>query len=145
MIFIDTNILLRVLTTSDDPRIQESETDARQLFQDVIDGHEEITTSEVVLHEAAYVLKSRQHYGLDNETIADYLSVVMSLPGLHLGQGEKPIFLRAIEIFRNYPKIEMADALVAARAERSGIKLATFDRRLANLPFVDAWEPSARS
>ncbi len=141
MIFVDTNIFLRYLTRSDDPHVQEMERLAAKLIDDVDRGIETITTSEVVLHETAYVLTSDRQYKLDHRTVAEVLRTIVSLPGMRLARGEKSLFLRAIEIFGDVPGIGMADAIIAARSERLGIPLATFDRRLAALPFVESWFP----
>lgn len=138
MIFVDTNVLLRYLTRSEDPRVQTMESEATLLFDQVLDGQETITTSEVVIHECAYVLMSSSHYGLDRETVAGYLGLIVNADGMRLPRGEKSLFLRALDLFATYP-IEMADALVAARSERLGIPLATFDKQLAGLSAVEPW------
>lgn len=140
MIFVDTNIFLRYFTRSTDPDVQEMERLAVRLIDDVESGLETITTSEVVLHEIACVLMSSRHYKLDHHTVADFLRAIVILPGMRLARGEKSLYLRAIEILDNNPGIGMADCLVAARSERLGIPLATFDRRLAKLPGIEIWE-----
>lgn len=144
MIFVDTNIFLRYFTRSDDPDTQKMEWLASRLIDDVERGVETITTSEVVLHEIAHVLMSDRHYKIDNRTVADFLRTIVLLPGMRLARGEKVLYLRAIEILSDNPGLGMADSLIAARSERLGIPLATFDRKLAALPSVEAWHPQER-
>lgn len=142
MIFVDTNIFLRYFTRSDNPHVQNMERLAARLIDDVERGLETITTSEVVLHEIAFVLMSDRHYKLDHRIVAGFLRTIVSLPGMRLARGEKSLYLRAIEILGDNPGLGMADCLIAARSERLGIPLATFDRRLAALPTVEAWHPN---
>jgi predicted nucleic acid-binding protein len=141
MIFLDTNVVLRYLTRSNDPVVQAMEQQAIALFDAVEREEELVTISEVVLHEVAYILMSRHHYGLESSLVAGYLNALIELRGMRLPRGERSLFLRALELFENYPGLEMADCLVAARSERLGIPLATFDRKLNELPIVESWFP----
>lgn len=139
MIFLDTNVIIRYLTRSPDPLVQAMERQALHLFEFVERGEETVTTSEVVLHEVAYVLMSKRHYGVDRLTVASYLRALLRLRGLHLPTGERKVYSRAIELFGSHSGLSMADCLVAARSERMGIPLATFDGPLGNLPVIDRW------
>jgi predicted nucleic acid-binding protein len=141
MIFLGTNVVLRYLTRSNDPAVQAMEHQAAALFNAVERGEELVTTSEVVFHEAAYILMAKGHYGLERSLVAGYLIALLGLEGLRLPRGERSIIQRALELFESNPGLELADCLVAARSERLGIPLATFDRRLAALPSVEAWRP----
>ncbi len=142
MIFLDTNVVLRYLTRSNDPAVQVMEQQAAALFDAVERGEELVTTSEVVFHEAAYILMSKSHYGLERSLVAGYLNALLELGGLRLARGERSIIQRALVLFESNPGLELADCLVAARSERLGIPLATFDRRLAALPTVEPWHPN---
>lgn len=139
MIFLDTNLILRYLTQSRDPAEQAMEQQAAALFDAVERGEELVTTSEVVFHEAAYILMAKSHYGLERALVAGYLGALLDLSGLRLPRGERSIIQRAIELFEHNPGLDMADCLIASRSERMGIPLATVDRRLAALPSVQAW------
>jgi predicted nucleic acid-binding protein len=141
MIFLDTNVVLRYLTRSNDPAVQMAEQQAAALFDAVDRGEELVTTSEVVFHEAAYILMSKSHYGLERPQVAGYLNALLGLGGLRLPRGERSTIQRALELFESNAGLEMADCLVAARSERLGIPLATFDRRLSALPSVESWLP----
>lgn len=139
MIFLDTNVILSLLTepTSDETRRMKQI--ARELFQSVEAGREEVTTSEVVIHEVCYILASRKHYMQPPDRIAAYLFDILLLPGFKLNEAERAVYLRALERFAEHPKLGFADAVVATRAERQGIPLATFDEYLASMPFVTRW------
>lgn len=141
MIFLDTNVILRYLTRSNDPVVQAMEQQAAALFAAVERGEELVTTSEVVFHEAAYILMSKSHYGLERSLVAGYLQALLGLEGLRLPRGERSIIQRSLELFESNSGLELADCLIAARSERLGIPLATFDRKLAALPSVEAWNP----
>lgn len=141
MIFLDTNVVLRYLTRSNDPVVQAMEQRAAALFEAVERGEELVTTSEVVFHEVAYILMSKSHYGLERPLVAGYLNALLALGGLRLPRGERSIIHRALELFENNSRLDLADCLVAARSERLSIPLATFDRKLAALPIIEPWNP----
>ncbi len=145
MIFLDSNIFIRFLTqpSQRDPNGERYRRAAHNLFTAVEAGTAEVTTSEVVLHEVCYVLGSRRHYHLSAPEIAALLIPLIRLPGFKFPPGEKALYLRAFEIYVANSKLEYSDSLIAARAERLGIPLATFDEALARLPFVTRWQPPA--
>ena len=142
MIFLDANYFLRYLVKVNSPQTQALEATATALIEAIERGEEEATTTEVVLHEVCYVLASKKHYNLTAADIAAYLAPLLRMPGLKLPRGEKRLYLRALDIYVAYPKLEFADAIIAARAERLGIPLATFDEDLAKLPFLSRWRPN---
>jgi predicted nucleic acid-binding protein len=141
VIFLDANIFLRHLVAPTIPATELMQEIANALFAAVGRGEEEITTSEVVLHEVCYVLGSKSHYGLPPETIVSYLAPILRLGSFKLPRGDKQIYLRAFEIFGANPKLEFSDSVIAARAEHLGVPLATFDEALGRLPVVDRWVP----
>lgn len=143
MIFLDANIFLRYLVTPTTPETQSMQEIATALFAAVERGEEDVTTTEVVLHEVAYVLASKKHYNVPASEIATYLAPILRMPGMKLPRGEKRLYLRALDIYVAHPQLEFADAIVAARAKRLGVPLATFDRNFARLPFVIPWVPAA--
>jgi predicted nucleic acid-binding protein len=142
MIFLDANVFLRYLVQPTNPAGQAMQATAAALFTAIERGDEEATTTEVVLHEVCYVLASKRHYNLPAATIADYLAPILRLRALKFPRGEKQIYLRALEIYVAHPRLEFADAIIAARCERLQIPLATFDEDLARLPTLTRWRPS---
>jgi predicted nucleic acid-binding protein len=141
VIFVDTNVFLRSFDGPGTPQETKWYEAAEALFEAAARGEEEVTTSEVVLHEVAYVLGSSKHYKLPATEIARYLRSIIQLPGLKLPRGDNRLYLRAIDIYSANPKLEFSDSIIAARAERLGASLATFDERLAKLDIVTRWQP----
>jgi predicted nucleic acid-binding protein len=141
LIFLDANVVLRYLTQPTTPEARAMSEEARALFEAVQRGEEEITTTEVVLYEVAYVLASRHHYHLAPADIAAALKLILRLPGFRLPRGEKRRYLRALDIYAAHPSLGFADAIVAATVEQQGIPLATFDRGFDRLPGITRWQP----
>lgn len=140
MTFIDSSVLLRYLTAAPEPHLARLKAKATMLFDSVEHGNLRITFSEVVLHETASVLTSRNLYAVPRADVVEYLSTFVSLPGVRLPRGERRLFLRAIELFGLHPKISMADALIVARAEKQQRPLATFDQAMDRLPYAESWQ-----
>jgi predicted nucleic acid-binding protein len=141
MIFVDANYILRYLVQATTPAQRLMAEQARWLFEAVQRGEEEITTTEVVLHEVAYVLASKANYNLPAAEIATTLRVLLQLPGFKLPRGQKRTHLRALDLYTSHPKLGLADAIIAATAERQAIPLATFDSHFDDLPTVPRWQP----
>lgn len=143
MIFLDANVILSYLTEPTSAETRELKVRARHLFQQVASGQEEVTTSEVVLHEVCYILVSKKHYGQATDRVATYLIEILSFQGVRLTRNERAIYMRALDIFSEYPRLGFADSVIAARAESQGVPLATFDEYLAGMPFVTRWVPAS--
>ncbi len=143
MTFVDANIFIRFFTQPPlgDPNGERYRAMARRLFKEVEAGNEEVTTTEVVLHEVCHVLSSGRHYRLTAPEVAGLVVPIISLPGFRFPKGDKAVYLRAFEIYLAYPKLEFSDSLIAARAERLKTPLATFDEALGRLPFITRWRP----
>jgi len=141
MIFVDANVFLRYFVDTTSPKSLEMRLQAVELIHAAERGEEEITTSEVVLHEVAFVLGSNKHYGRPASEVAEHLASILQMPGLILPPGDLQVYLRAVEIYSANPKLEYADSIIAARAERLGVPLATFDERLGKLDIVNRWQP----
>ena len=142
MIFLDTNIFLRHFVDAASAEEFAFQELATQLFEAVERGDETVTSTEVVIHEVCYLLFSKQHYGVSAAETAAMVSSILSLPGFKLPKGEKQIYLDALELFAANPKLEFSDSVIAIRAHRLGIPLATFDRALLKLPIVTPWQPA---
>lgn len=108
----------------------------RALFQAVERGAEEITTTEVVLHEVIDVLASREHYAVPPPEIAAMIGLILRMPGFRLPRGDKRVYLRALDLFASHSKLGFADAVVASRVERQAIPLASFDTDFDDIPTV---------
>ncbi len=141
MIFIDANVFLRFLApiTSDADRRMQLQ--AAHLLRGVLEGSLDATTSEVVIHEVCYVLGSKYHYGLESGDIISRVRTILNWPGMHFPGDDKIIYLRAFELWESHPKLEFSDSVIAARCERSGHELATFDTHFENLSIIKHWQP----
>lgn len=116
---------------------------AAALFRRVRHGEEEVTTTEVVLHEVAYVLAAKAHYNLPAAAVAAALKSFLRLRGLKLPTGERRLYLRALDLYAAHPYLGFADAIVAERVRATGIPLATFDAHFDRLPDIVRWHPPA--
>lgn len=141
MIFVDANVFLRYLTPAATPADLPRKTQARSLFDRLQTGDVLATTSEVVLHEVSFILGSSKHYGHTAATIAPQLSAMIQWPGFVFPMTDKAVYVRALEIWERRPVLEFSDAVIAARCERSGHELATFDKHFRELPFLQFWQP----
>ncbi len=139
MIFLDANYFLRYLVQPVTPAQYEMAEVTRALFEAVERGDEEITTTEVVLHEVIYVLASKKHYAVPPPEIAAIIGLILQMPGFRLPRGDKRIYLRALDLFATHANLGFADAVVASRVERQGIPLATFDKDFDNIPGITRW------
>ena len=136
MRFLDTNIFLRYLAPSDRKKAQACFT----LFQRIRSGDEVVTTSEVIIAEVAYVLRSRAHYGLKPPEINARLQPLLTLRGLKLPN--KETCLKALDFWEANPRIDFEDALTVAHMARLGItELFSYDTDFDRLADVTRVEP----
>lgn len=139
MIFVDANVILRAITESPLPAAQRMSRIARDLFRRMEQEEVEITTSDAVIAEAAFVLTSKAHYHLAPVEAAERLATIVQLRGFRLR--DKRVVLRALELWAGHPKLGFVDALAAASAQQPGIELATFDSDFDDLPGIARWSP----
>ena len=142
MIFLDANVFLRYLVRSPNPKNESMTRSVGDLFVAVELDEAAVTTSEVVLHEVCYVLCSKKQYGIPVKEVSEAVAAVLQMPGFKLPKSEKQIYLDALELFAANPRLEFSDSVIAIRAHRLGIPLATFDRALLKLSIVTAWQPA---
>ncbi len=140
MTFVDANYFLRAIVepTAETGTMHET---AKALFRAVARGEEEVTTSEAVLAEVCFVLNSKRQYGLAAPEVASRLTPILSLPNLALPRGRKRLYLRALELWSEHPRLGFVDALTAAEIEYTGIALATFESDFDGIPGIIHWEP----
>jgi predicted nucleic acid-binding protein len=53
------------------------------------------------------------------------------------------LFIRALDLWEQHPVLEFSDAVIAARCERGGHELATFDGHFDRVASVRKWSPGA--
>ncbi len=137
--FLDANIALRFLTR-DHPKHSAA---VLPLFEQLEKGALRVTTSEGVIIEIVQVLASRALYNLDRSEIREHMAGLLGLRGLILA--DRPVFLRALELFAE-SNVDIVDAMIVARMERQGIKVVlSFDRDLDRFPTIERQEPRAET
>jgi predicted nucleic acid-binding protein len=141
MIFLDANFILRALTDATDPDSQEMAHTARSLFDAATRGDEEITTTEGVLNQVAYVLRSNVLYKRTVPETTAAIRALLLIPGFHLHRGQKRTMLRALELWDASPRLGFMDSVVAAYAQLEQIPLATFDNDFNRIPGIIRWQP----
>ena len=143
MIFLDTNYFLRYLVQPDTPELERMADAARSVFEGVERGTEQITTTEVVLREVAYVLASKSHYNRSVSDIALSLRTILRMSGFRLPGGAKHRYLRALDLWESHPRLGLTDAMIAASVEEQGVPLATFDSHFDRVPNIRLWKPDS--
>lgn len=141
VIFLDANIFLRFLAPALSDVDRKMQLQAAQLLEGVLERRIVATTSEVVLHEVCYILGSKHHYGLLHGEIISRIQTILNWPGMQFPNDDKSLYLRALDLWLQHPRLEFSDSVIAARCERSGHELATFDKHFADLPFLHLWRP----
>jgi predicted nucleic acid-binding protein len=134
MATLDTNVLIRYLT-QDDPGLAAR---ALALLEQVGEGSRSVTLLEGVLVETVQVLVSKRLYNVSREIIRTRLRYIISLT--HVELINKRVYLEALDIFVDLPRLSFVDALCASYARRSRDRtVISFDRDFRNLPGV-RWE-----
>jgi predicted nucleic acid-binding protein len=134
VIFVDANVFLRFFVVPGTPQDRNMALQSAELFRRVRDEEEEISTSEAVIAEVAFIATSKTHYGMTRGDVADLLKSVLQLSACKLPG--KSACLRALDVWVAHPKLSFPDALGAAYSEELGFELATFDDRLTRVPDV---------
>lgn len=114
---------------------------AGDLFRMAERGDVEVTTSDAVIAEVAFILTSRAHYGLAPADAADRLMAMLRLRGVKLR--DKRVVLRSLDIWSDNPGLGFVDALTAAHGQQPGTELATFDSDFDPLPDITRWRPGS--
>src|SRR3954469_6795231 len=98
MTFIDTNIIIRYLVAPEPGNAADREQAqfSKALLEQMQRGEEVVTTSEVVIAEACFVLSSPKRYNLSHSDVAARLRPIISLRGFRLAH--KQVVLRALDL-----------------------------------------------
>ena len=118
-IFIDANVILRVLTRDDEGQFKKAE----KLLSRAIDGEVMLVCGPPVLFEVAWTLEAR--YKIPNTRILDYLESLLATEGIEII--DRRIVEKAISKSR-ISNVEFADAYIASIAEENSCQeIATFN------------------
>src|SRR5260370_40379231 len=113
--FVDTNIFIRYMTNDDKKKAQA----CFELFQRGKRNEEEVTTSESVLAEVAFVLSSKRlAYQLTHEQIRQRLVPLLTLRGFRLPH--KKSYLEALEIYAANNNLDVEGPLSIAHMKDQG-------------------------
>jgi len=131
---VDTNVLLRLLLN--DHPIQSAAV-RRWIERPRTRSHQPVIL-EIVVTEMVRVLR-QPPYALGHDALANAIEAVLDLP---VEIDREPLMMRALELYRGGTGRDWEDSLIAAFAEQnSGGALATYDRRLAQLPGLQVIAP----
>lgn len=137
MKFLDTNIFIRCLVP-DDPVKSRA---CFSLLEAVKHRTETATTSETVIAEVAYVLRSKRQYDLEPPEITARLRPIISLRGLVLQN--KRTFLRAFDLWDEHPGLDFEDVLTIAHMERLRLtEIYSYDRDFDKIPGISRVDPA---
>lgn len=128
--FVDSNVLIRHLTG--DPSDQAKRSTA--FLRDA----EDLILVDLVVAEVVYVLESV--YEVERERVAQLVRAILGFPAVVVP--DRPLLLRALEIYEQY-RIHFAESYLAACAEASGVGVvASFDRTIDRVRTVRRLEPA---
>lgn len=123
MIYVDTNILIR-LATNDIPTLREH-------AEQIVTAHapRELFIPDAVVSELFFVLHHNPLYRYDRSTICQMLDDLLSHPQFYITGPAGA----AAAIAKRHPKLDFTDCLLAAYADRSIKQLITFDKDLLKI------------
>jgi predicted nucleic-acid-binding protein len=130
MMALDTNVLVRYLTTDDAAQAAR----AKALIEGAADRGESMYVSHIVLCELVWVLTAA--FGLEKDALVDVLTDIIRTAQFAIE--EPDLAARALRRFED-GAADFADYVVAERAADAGCdRVATFDRKLlAEAGFVE--------
>jgi len=137
MYYIDTNIFIRAITGDDVGKKER----CQKLFKKIALKELVATTTESVIAEIVYVLNSKKvGYCLSRDDIQKRLSPILQLPYIKIPN--KPVYLRALELFRDI-SIDFEDAIVIAfiLSNDGSDCLYSYDQKLSVGGLVKRLEP----
>lgn len=112
MIFVDANTFLRRITSPQTPSSAAEKAITIDLFRRAERGEIQLTTSEAVLAEVAFILTAKRHYAMSVEDVVARMLPYVRSRGLTF---DRPSVLHdALLIWREFPRLGFVDALGAA-------------------------------
>lgn len=128
IVFVDTNVFLRVLT-ADQPRMA---ADSKRLIERAESGEVELHTSHLALAEIVWTLDSQ--YGVSREEIAGMVRDLLALQSLRVDQ--KEMLRQVIELYES-TNVDFIDAYHALDVRRRGIeRVVSYDKDFDRLGVI---------
>jgi len=122
---LDTNGLLRFILND----ITSQSDQITALFDGAKDGKNEVTIPHIVFFEATYVLSA--YYAFSRLEIKTQWDALLSITYLEIP--DRVIVQKACVLWTTHKGISFADAILVLMAKENGMKLITFDKKLARL------------
>jgi predicted nucleic-acid-binding protein len=132
VIAVDTNVLVRILI--DDPGQPEQVQAARALASQM----RKVYVPLIVMVECVWVLESA--YRLDKAAVLTVLTHLQTNTAFVLQ--DEVITQKALDLF-NASQADFSGCVILAQAQREGLAVYTFDKRLTGLEGAQAVQPSA--
>ena len=133
--FVDTDVIIRLLT-QDDLKKQE---EAATLFQAVRAGRLTVRAPDTVIADAVYVLSSPRLYNLPRSEVQELLSPLVRLTGFKVQN--RAAVLRALELYAG-TGVDFGDALIVATMEQAGSRIIySYDTHFDRIPTVSRRSP----
>ena len=133
--FVDTNVIIRLLT-DDDP---EKRRRSRQLFDRVEQGTLRVTAPITVIADAVFVLSSSRTYNMPRTVVAAQLLALVKLRSFRLKN--RRAVVRALELYAA-TNLDFGDAYIAASMSESGsTELYSYDTDFDRLRGIHRTEP----
>ncbi len=135
-LFVDTNVFLRFLTRDDSRKAEQ----ARDLFQDAVDGKVTLVISLMVVAEIIWTLES--FYKLEKPDIAAKVETILNTPNLECPESE--LALNALDLYAT-KNVDFIDAYHAFLLKAQGLsRIATYDlKHFKRMPGLEIVEPGA--
>jgi len=135
--FIDTDVIIRLLT-GDDPVKQQR---AASLFEQIERGDLTVTAPVTVIADAVFVLSSYRLYNLPRHEIASALAHLVRIPNFRVKN--RRAVLAALDIYGSNPfKLDFGDAFILASMMQSGSRdVYSFDAHFDRMPGINRLEP----
>jgi predicted nucleic acid-binding protein len=134
--FVDTNVLIRLLT-GDDLKKQEA---SAALFTKVEEGNLTLHAPDTVIADAVFVLSSKRLYNLPRLKIAQLLTSLVRLT--HFRVANRLVVLRALSLYGS-STIDFGDAMIVAAMQQYGSStLFSFDTDFDGVKGISRLEPS---
>jgi predicted nucleic acid-binding protein len=133
--FVDTNVLIRLLT-GDDPVKQEG---SARLFAKVQAGELVLTAPDTVIADAVFVLSSPRLYKLPRAKIQELLTPLLRLLGFRVRN--RRALIKALDLYAA-TNLDFGDAFIAASMSQvSSEVLYSYDEDFDRLPSILRVEP----
>lgn len=123
MIFVDTNVLIRLMT-DDIPALRAQAESWLKLH-----GPGELVIPDTTLTELFFVLQNSPIYSLSRAYVCDSLRNVLKSPQWTVG----PEAIAAIDVAEKHPRLDFTDCLLATYASHKKSQLLTFDKDLLKI------------